>query len=149
MPQSRKIFKEFMARKGLRSTQQRDIILDEFLKAGSHMSTEELYLRIRKKHPGIGYATVYRTLKLFAESGIAEERHFGDGQARYESTSGEEHHDHLICTGCGAILEFEDPRIEELQEKVAAEHRFRIVSHRLEIYGLCEKCESKAKGKGS
>ena len=139
MPQSRKTFREFMASKGLRSTRQREIILDEFLKAGAHLSTEELYLRIRKKHPGIGYATVYRTLKLFAESGIAEERHFGDRQARYES-SGEEHHDHLICTGCGAILEFQDPRIEELQQKVALEHRFTIHSHRLEIYGYCEKC---------
>ncbi|MFA5514866.1 MAG: transcriptional repressor [Desulfuromonadales bacterium] len=141
MPATRKIFKDFIARKGLKSTQQRDIILDEFLCSGSHLSTEELYLRIRRKHPNIGYATVYRTLKLFAECGIAEERHFGDGQARYESTSGEEHHDHLICTGCGAILEFEDPGIEELQQKVAAAHGFRIERHRLEIYGLCRKCE--------
>ncbi len=130
-----------MTRKGLKSTQQREIILDEFLRSSSHLSTEDLYLRLRKRHPGIGYATVYRTLKLFAESGIAEERHFGDGQTRYESVSGQEHHDHLICTACGAILEFENPEIERLQDKVAKEHGFRIKSHRLDLYGLCGKCQ--------
>lgn len=140
MSATRKIFREFIARKGLKTTQQREIILDEFLKAGPHLSTEELYLRIRRKHPNIGYATVYRTLKLFAECGIAEARQFGDGQTRYESTHAEEHHDHLICTGCGAIIEFEDPRIEQLQEQVAAEHGFHIERHRLEIYGHCRKC---------
>jgi Fur family transcriptional regulator, ferric uptake regulator len=134
------IFREFIARKGLKSTQQREIILNEFLKSGSHLSTEDLYLRIRKKHPHIGYATVYRTLKLFAECGIAEERHFGDRHTRYESSHGDEHHDHLICTGCGAIIEFEDERIEQLQQKVASEHQFQIRSHRLEIYGLCSRC---------
>ncbi len=137
----KKAFKEFMTRKGLKSTQQREIILDEFLRSSSHLSTEDLYLRLRKRHPGIGYATVYRTLKLFAESGIAEERHFGDGQTRYESVSGQEHHDHLICTACGAILEFENPEIERLQDKVAKEHGFRIKSHRLDLYGLCGKCQ--------
>lgn len=140
MPQGHRIFREFMTRKGLKSTQQREVILDEFLKSGSHLSTEDLYLKLRKKHPNIGYATVYRTLKLFAECGIAEERHFGDGQTRYERTSTDEHHDHLICTGCGAILEFEDPRIEELQHQVARDHNFKILSHRLELYGLCAKC---------
>ncbi len=137
----KKAFKEFMTRKGLKSTQQREIILDEFLRSSSHLSTEDLYLRLRKRHPGIGYATVYRTLKLFAESGIAEERHFGDGQTRYESVSGQEHHDHLICTACGAILEFENPEIERLQDKVAKEHGFRIKSHRLDLYGLCGNCQ--------
>ncbi len=145
MSRTQKIFKDFIARKGLKSTQQRDIILNEFLKSGAHLSTEELYLRIRKKHPSIGYATVYRTLKLFAECGIAEERHFGDGQARYEPCTGEEHHDHLVCRDCGAILEFEDSRIEELQENVAREHNFKILSHRLELYGLCERCSGGSK----
>jgi Fur family transcriptional regulator, ferric uptake regulator len=140
MSETRQKFRDFIARKGLKSTQQREIILHEFMKSGSHLSTEDLYLKIRKKHPGIGYATVYRTLKLFAECGIAEARHFGDGQTRYESIAGEEHHDHLICTACGAILEFESQRIEELQEKVAAEHKFKITSHRLELYGICQRC---------
>jgi Fur family ferric uptake transcriptional regulator len=142
MPTTQNLFREFIVRKGLKTTRQRDIILDEFLESGGHLSTEELYLRIRGKHPNIGYATVYRTLKLFAECGIAEERHFGDGQARYESISGEEHHDHLICTACGAILEFEDPGIEALQQQVASANGFRIERHRLEIYGICRRCIS-------
>lgn len=133
-------FKEYLARQGLKSTRQRDVILDEFLQSGAHLSTEELYLQIHQNHPGIGYATVYRTLKLLAECGLAEPRHFGDGHTRYEHCGDEEHHDHLICTGCGAIIEFEDEAIERLQKKVAGEHRFTILSHRLEIFGRCEGC---------
>lgn len=140
MAQNKKTFREYLQHKGLKSTRQRELILDEFLKAGSHLSTEDLYLRLRKKHPTIGYATVYRTLKLFAECGIAAECHFSNRETRYEASSGEEHHDHLICTECGVIIEFEDPRIEQLQEKVASEHNFRIANHRLELYGLCAKC---------
>jgi Fur family ferric uptake transcriptional regulator len=144
MGEEKKTFREYLTKQGLKSTRQRDLILDEFLRSASHLSTEELYLRLRKKHPGIGYATVYRTLKLFAECGLAEERHFGDGQTRYESMAGEQHHDHLVCTSCGAIIEFENSRIEELQQKVAQEHGFQIVSHRLELYGKCDKCAGKS-----
>ena len=129
-----------MLDKGLKSTRQREVILEEFLSVGSHLSTEELYLRLRRKNPRIGYATVHRTLKLFAECGIAEQCHFGDGQARYEASDLDEHHDHLICTSCGKIVEFEDPRIEQLQEKVARQHGFSIERHRLELYGCCESC---------
>lgn len=140
MGKSRETFRKYIAEQGLKSTQQREIILDEFLTAGDHLSTEELYLRIREKHPHIGYATVYRTLKLFSECGIAEEHNFGDGQTRYESVVGEEHHDHLICTKCKKIIEFEDSRIEELQAEVARQHNFKILDHRLELYGLCSDC---------
>lgn len=140
MAENKQTFREYLAQKGLKSTKQREIILDEFLRAGAHLSTEELYLKLRKKNPTLGYATVYRTLKLFAECGIAAECHFSNRETRYEASSGAEHHDHLICTDCGAIIEFEDPRIEQLQEKVAMEHDFRIVSHRLELFGLCAKC---------
>ena len=134
-------FRSYLVTQGLKSTRQRDVILDEFLRAGKHLSTEELYLRLREQHPHIGYATVHRTLKLFAECGIAEPRHFGDGQTRYESSAEEEHHDHLICTACGAIVEFENPQIEALQESVACQHGFRIVRHRLELYGCCDACQ--------
>ena len=138
--QTKDKFREFMLDKGLKSTRQREAILDEFLRVGSHISTEELYLRLRRKNPQIGYATVHRTLKLFAECGIAEQRHFGDGQARYEASALDEHHDHLICVNCGKIVEFEDPRIERLQEEVARQHGFSIERHRLELYGCCESC---------
>ena len=143
MADKREIFREFVARKGLKWTRQREVILDEFLKSKEHLSTEDLYLEIRSKHPHIGYATVYRTLKLFAESGIAEERDFGAGQVLYELSHRGDHHDHLICTGCGAIIEFEDRRIEQLQEQVAKDHQFTMTTHRLEIFGLCAQCAAK------
>ena len=133
-------FRDFLLTQGLKSTRQRELILDEFLRAGSHLSTEDLYLRLRKGNPHIGYATVHRTLKLFAECGIAEQRHFGDGQARYEASAHDEHHDHLICVVCGKIVEFEDPRIEELQLEIAGMHGFSIERHRHELYGCCSDC---------
>ena len=134
-------FRQFISTKGLKSTRQRDIILDAFLASSRHISIEELYLKLRAQHPGIGYATVYRTLKLFAESGIAREIQFGDGQTRYEHATEGEHHDHLVCTGCGTILEFENETIEQLQQEVAQNHGFRIINHKLELYGLCAKCQ--------
>lgn len=133
-------FHEFIAGKGLKSTRQRDVVLDIFLTSNQHMSTEDLYLKVRAKNPTIGYATVYRTLKLFAECGIAREIHFGDGQSRYEHASEGEHHDHLVCTRCGAIQEFENETIERLQDAVAAQFGFRVETHKLEIYGICPKC---------
>jgi len=140
-------FHAYLATRKLKSTSQREIILDEFLRAGEHLSTEELYLRLREQHPHIGHATVHRTLKLFAACGIAESRHFGDGQTRYEPRAGEEHHDHLICTECGAIVEFENPQIEALQVSVARQHGFRIERHRLELYGRCRKCQGATLGR--
>ena len=107
------------------------------------MSAEELYARVKKAHSGIGYATVYRALKLFAEAGLAEERRFEDGFTRYEYRATDGHHDHLICTKCGRILEFENERIEELQDAVAKKNRFQVQSHKLELYGLCFECRKK------
>lgn len=135
-------FSAFLVAKGLKSTRQREEILDAFLKAGPHLSAEDLYLQLRRENPKIGYATVYRTLKLFAECGIAEQRQFGDGHTRYESTSDDEHHDHLICTCCGKIVEFEDPKIEELQLKVAKKNGFTIERHRLNLFGRCPDCQN-------
>ena len=136
----KKIFADFIAQRGLKSTKQRDVILDGFLSSDRHLSIEELYLKIRAKHPNVGYATVYRTLKLFAEAGIAREMQFGDGQTRYEHVGEGEHHDHLVCTRCGNIEEFENETIEQLQTEVAASRGFLIEKHRLELYGLCGSC---------
>ena len=134
---------EYLAGQGLKSTSQRDTILQIFVNAGSHLSAEELYSRVKKAHPRIGYATVYRTLKLLAEAGLAEERRFEDGFTRYEYRSSDGHHDHLICTRCGVIIEFENVRIEELQADVARKKGFQVQSHKLEIYGLCSACHGK------
>lgn len=139
--EKKKIFNDFAASKGLRSTRQRDIILDIFLSTHQHVSVEELYLKIKFSNPGIGYATVYRTLKLFAEAGLAREVLLHDGQTRYEHVVAGEHHDHLVCTGCNAIIEFEDETIEKLQKEIAARHGFMIKSHKMEMYGLCANCK--------
>ncbi len=135
---------EYLAGQGLKCTSQRDIILKSFVDAARHMSAEELYARIKKFHPRIGYATVYRTLKLLAEAGMADERRFEDGFTRYEYKTPEAgHHDHLICTRCGEIVEFENERIEVLQVHVARKNGYRVQNHKLEIYGLCRACQRK------
>ncbi len=134
---------DYLAGQGLKSTSQRDTILQMFVEAGRHLSAEELYARVKKNHPKIGYATVYRTLKLLADAGMAEERRFEDGFTRYEYKASDSHHDHLICTRCGEIIEFENERIEELQADVARKNRFQVQSHKLEIYGLCNSCQGK------
>jgi Fur family ferric uptake transcriptional regulator len=137
---------EYLTGQGLKSTSQRDIILKIFVDAGRHLSAEELYARVKKTNPGIGYATVYRTLKLLADAGLAEEQRFEDGFTRYEYKASEGgHHDHLICTRCGEIVEFENERIEALQADVASRNGFQVQSHKLEIYGLCGKCQLKKK----
>ena len=134
--------KTYLRRKGLNITQQREEIAETFLKADRHTSAEELYHQIHEKYPEVGLSTVYRTLKLLVEAGLASRREFGDGITRYEPRSGESHHDHLICERCGAIIEFENKKIEALQREVAELNGFRVTRHRLEIYGYCEKCRS-------
>jgi Fur family ferric uptake transcriptional regulator len=136
-----------MAKKGLRSTAQRRLIVDTFFERPTHRTIEDLLTEVRSRDRGIGYATVYRTLKLLAESGVASERRFGDGLSRYELADDDAtHHDHLICVACGTIIEFEEPRIELLQEDVAARYGFEITSHKHELYGRCPDCRPR-KGK--
>lgn len=135
---------EYMARKKLRSTAQRRLIVDTFFDGHPHVTIEDLLAEVRGRDRGIGYATVYRTLKLLAESGVASERRFGDGLSRYElADDDDDHHDHLICVSCGTITEFEEPRIEKLQDAVAERHGFRVESHRHELYGVCAACQRK------
>jgi Fur family ferric uptake transcriptional regulator len=132
---------KYMAEKGLKSTRQRALIVDTFFEQGGHQSVEELWSRVRKADARVSVATVYRTMKLLSESGLAHARNFGDGQTRYEAAIGREHHDHLICTNCGKIIEFENDRIEALQDHVARRHGFKVTSHKMELYGLCRECQ--------
>ncbi len=134
---------DYMARHGLRSTEQRRVVTELFFASDGHLSIEELLDQVRIKEPRIGYATVYRTLKLLKECGLAFERHFGDGVSRYEVAWSDEHHDHLICVECEKIIEFEDEGIENLQREVAAKHGFKLVRHKLELYGVCPDCQAK------
>ncbi len=105
-----------------------------------HVSAEELFDAVRKVEPSIGFATVHRTLRLLADSGFVHEHSFGERHRRYELADRREHHDHLICTRCRRIVEFEEPRIEALQDEVAARHGFRITDHRLDLFGICVTC---------
>ena len=91
----------------------------------------------------MGYATVYRTLKLLAECGVAFERKFGDGLTRYELADDDAHHDHLICVECGDITEFEEPQLEPIELAIAAKHGFLLQSHKHEMYGVCASCQAK------
>ena len=138
-------WRTYVQDKRLNVTAQREAIVEMFLRTREHVSIDELLTKVRKRSPKVGYATVYRTLKLLVDSGLAVERQFGDGQARYEVVG--DHHDHLICTKCGLILEFEDDEIERLQEKIAARlGGFTVLRHRHELYGLCAKQAGEAGG---
>ncbi|HVM98031.1 MAG TPA: transcriptional repressor [Candidatus Acidoferrales bacterium] len=134
------IFKEHLRREGHKSTAQRDDIAHVFFASKRHISVEELYQAVKQVNPRIGYATVYRTMKLLTECGLAVERHFRDGEARYEGTEGQ-HHDHLICEHCGKIVEFEEPRIESLQSEIARRLGFVFTGHKMELYGVCADCQ--------
>lgn len=134
---ARRTLETHIRARGLKHTRQRDEILEAFFAVGGHVSIDELLSRVQTRMPGVGYATVYRTLKLFAEAGVAHERNFQDGQSRYEPVVADAHHDHLICLDCGAIFEFEDPEIERRQAEIAERLGLSVSVHRHEIYGRC------------
>ena len=123
---------------GLRMTEQRRIVAQVLDTSHDHPDVEELYARASKLDPKISIATVYRAVKLFEESGILEKLEFGDGRARYEDAD-RDHHDHLIDVKSGEIIEFVDEEIEKLQEKIADKYGYRLVDHRLELYGVKKK----------
>ncbi len=120
---------------GLRMTDQRRVIAGVLQDADDHPDVEELYNRAAAVDPKISLATVYRTVKLFEETGILEKHEFGDGRARYEAAD-REHHDHLIDVHSGEVIEFVDPEIEALQERIAAKLGYRLMGHRLELYAV-------------
>ena len=134
---------DFMVRRGLRSTGQRRLIIDTLFNVHEHVTIDGLLEQVRAVDPRIGYATVYRTLKLLTESGVAQEHHFGDGHTRYELSDSDAHHDHLICVECGTITEFEEPAVEELQDRIAKKYGFEIREHKHELYGICADCQRK------
>lgn len=131
----------YMAKRKLRSTEQRRVIVETFFTAPEHSTIEELLAQVRKEDPRVGYATVYRTMKLLAECGVAHERKFADGFTRYELADEESHHDHIICLDCGHITEFEEPQIELLQVKVATELGFEVQTHKHELYAYCRRAD--------
>lgn len=140
LQEAKEQFFKYLDDRNLRQTLQREKILDLFLKTEGHATTDEFYRMLKEKHPNIGYTTVYRTLKLFCESGIAREVNFGDGMTRFEHKYGHKHHDHLVCLKCGRNIEVSSPEIEKLQDKLCEKHRFKPLRHEMKIFGICQRC---------
>ena len=133
-----------IGREHQRPTPQRMLVAETLFHHG-HLNVDELHQEVRRVDPSLGYATVYRTLKLLERCGLVHASNFGDGTARYEiDEGGHDHHDHMICTECSKIVEFEEPAIEALQMDVARKHGFALTSHRMDLFGLCPECQASA-----
>jgi Fur family ferric uptake transcriptional regulator len=142
--EERRVLTDYIAKHGLKRSAQREAILEAFLKAGTHVSVEDLLKIVRRRDPEVGRTTIYRTLKLFQEAGLASELLFG-GEARFEPQWKRDHHDHFVCVSCGAIFEFQSEAIERAQDEIAASLGFVIEGHRHNIFGRCRKCAQKPK----
>jgi Fur family ferric uptake transcriptional regulator len=140
--EERDVLANYITSHRLKRSAQREVILDAFLRAGRHVSVEDLLRRVRRGHPEIGRTTIYRTLKLFQAAGLASELLFG-GEARFEPKWNRGHHDHFVCRVCGAIIEFQSPEIERTQEEIAAGIGFVVEGHRHHIFGRCRRCAAK------
>jgi Fur family transcriptional regulator, ferric uptake regulator len=132
-----------LGRRGLRSTSQRRLILDRLFEIGEHFTADDLIADVRQADASVGSATVYRTLRMLVESGLLQEHRFADNEGtRFELNVSDEHHDHIICLDCGKIREFEEPLIEQLQERVAEQLGFTLKSHTHQLYGYCSDCSA-------
>jgi Fur family ferric uptake transcriptional regulator len=138
---------EYLNKKNLKQTKQRRQIVELFIKLRTHLSAEELHEAARSQGHNVGLATIYRTLNLLAEAGLAEQKSFGEGRQVFEINMPGSHHDHIICVDCGAVIEFENDEIEALQERVAAMHDFKLTAHRLDLFGRCQRknCDRRVK----
>jgi len=137
------ILLQHLRRVGLKQTGQRSTILRTFLETREHLSTDELHRLVKKKDAHIGFTTVYRTLKLFAECGLASEVAFHDGIARYEHQYNRRSHHHMVCTECGASVEFFSPEVGEIEREIGGKHHYLTTRHTFQIYGICQSCSKK------
>jgi Fur family transcriptional regulator, ferric uptake regulator len=140
--EEKEIFHRHLKSTGNKITSQRDAVLKVFLDADGHLSVEEIYQRAREVDPMLGFTTVYRTMKLLVECGIARSEKLHDGHLRYERNFRRQHHDHLICTHCGLVIEFYNESIEAEQDRITRRFGFVMSSHSLRIFGLCEACRN-------
>ena len=138
------ILHQHLKKVGLKQTAQRDTILRTFLETRDHLSTDELFRLVRKKDAKIGFTTVYRTLKLLGECGLASAVPFPDGMARYEHQFNRRSHHHMVCTDCGASVEFFSPEVTKIEEEIGRKYRFDATRHNFQIYGVCEDCRKRA-----
>ena len=140
----KEIFLEHIQKAGLRRTGQRDLIMEIFLRTEDHLTSDDLYWLVQKEDPTVGHTTVYRTLKLLTEAGLAREVRFGDNKTYYEHHYNHQHHDHMICTECGQVIEFFSADIEDLQDQMAEKFGFRPTHHSLRMWGVCSDCQKMA-----
>jgi Fur family ferric uptake transcriptional regulator len=138
------VFTAYLVKNRLKRSEQREVILDTFLRSERHLSVDDLLRLVQKRRSDIGRTTVYRTLKLLQSAGLATELVL-QGQTRFEREYKRQHHDHFICKSCGEIFEFSNPEIERIQDEIAADIGFVIDGHRHQIFGFCREC-SAAKG---
>jgi Fur family ferric uptake transcriptional regulator len=142
------IFLQHLRRVGLKQTEQRNAILRTFLETREHLSIDELHRLVKKTDPRIGFTTVYRTLKLLAGCGLASEVAFHDGIARYEHQYNRRSHHHMVCTECGASVEFFSEQVGAIEREVGHKHRYVTTRHTFQIYGVCEECRAAKKTNG-
>jgi Fur family ferric uptake transcriptional regulator len=150
MPHQREsvLFQSYLRRRGLKLTPERRALFEEIFKQHQHFEAEELLFRLRKRGRKISRATVYRGLDLLVGSGVVGRVRVGEEGYRYERLHAGEHHDHLICIGCGRIIEFFEPQIENLQDEVCRRNGFRAVNHSHQIRGFCRECRRTKKAAG-
>ena len=139
--QEKAVFLDHIQRLGLRRTTQRDLIMEIFLRTEEHLTIEDLHWLVHKTDPSVGHTTVYRTLKLRTQAGLAREVRFGDNKTYYEHHYNHEHHDHMICTECGKVIEFFSAEIESMQDKAADSFGFKPTHHSLRLWGICAECQ--------
>ena len=140
MKEEQRLFEIYLRNKGLKMTSARETVLQAFLRSEGHLSAEDLLAAAKRIDPGLGQATVFRTLKLLADAGLAQDACKDEGPRRYEHVYKHSHHDHLVCVGCGRLIEFCHPQIEKAQNEIFQEFGFRATGHRLELRGLCADC---------
>ena len=141
--EAQELFYRHLKKVGLKHTDQRDTILRTFLETRDHLSTDELHRLVKKKDAKIGFTTVYRTLKLLSDCGLASEVAFQDGVARFEHQYNRRSHHHMVCTECGGSVEFLSPEVGKLEQEIGRKHHYVTTRHTFQIYGICEECRKK------
>lgn len=139
-------FRRYLRDHNLPVTEQREQVAEVILGSHGHLSADDIERELKERGAHVGKATVYRTLDLLAESGMITARDFGEGFRRFEPARGRQHHEHLICVGCGKVIEFTNERLERMKALIAEEYGFRHHHHRLEIFGTCPECQQQGGG---
>ena len=136
------VLTDYLRERNLKVTPHRELILETFLDHEGHRSVEDIYRSVKELDPRIGYTTVYRTMKILTECGLAREIDLADGITRYEHLFNLAHHDHMICMECGASIEFFNSEIEAVQDAASEQLGFKVLDHKLQIYGVCRDCQA-------